>query len=123
MLSRWTALTRLYDNGRIALDNNPAERALRSVTGKNHLFVGSDRGAEPAAIFYTLIETAKLNGSTPRPICTNVLARIADHPPDASRTCCRVTGCRTRRSLRLPDRQGRSPSAYGVRRVGDEPEA
>lgn len=31
MLARWTALTRVFDDGRIALDNNPAERALRSV--------------------------------------------------------------------------------------------
>ena len=51
MLARWTALIRVFDDGRIALDNNPAERALRGVAvgRKNYLFAGSDRGAERAA--------------------------------------------------------------------------
>jgi transposase len=64
LLARWTALTRVFDDGRIALDNNPAERALRGVAigRKNYLFAGSDRGAERAAALYSLIESAKLNG-------------------------------------------------------------
>ena len=51
MLARWTALTRVFDDGRLGLDNNPAERALRGVAvgRKNYLFAGSDRGAERAA--------------------------------------------------------------------------
>lgn len=82
MLARWTALTRVFDDGRIALDNNPAERALRSVAvgRKNYLFAGSDRGADRAAVFYTLIESAKLNGLDPEAYLRDVLARIADHP-------------------------------------------
>ena len=82
MLARWTALTRVFDDGRIALDNNPAERALRGVAvgRKNYLFAGSDRGAERAAALYTLIETAKLNGLDPEAYLRDVLARIADHP-------------------------------------------
>ena len=41
MLTRWTALTRAFDDGRIALDNNPAERALRSVAvGRNRMYLG-----------------------------------------------------------------------------------
>jgi transposase len=82
MLVRWTALTRVFDDGRIALDNNPAERALRSVAvgRKNYLFAGSDRGADRAAAFYTLIETAKLNGLDPEAYLRDVLTRIADHP-------------------------------------------
>jgi len=44
MRARWTALVRCFDDGRLALDNNPAERALRCVAigRKNYLFAGSD---------------------------------------------------------------------------------
>ena len=87
MLTRWTALTRVFDDGRIALDNNPAERALRSVAigRKNYLFAGSDRGAERAATLYSLIETAKLNGLDPEAYLRDVLGRIADHPAAETR--------------------------------------
>ena len=82
MLARWTALTRVFDDGRLALDNNPAERALRGVAvgRKNYLFAGSDRGAERAAALYSLIESAKLNGLDPEAYLRDVLTRIADHP-------------------------------------------
>ena len=82
MLTRWTALTRAFDDGRIALDNNPAERALRSVAigRKNYLFAGSDRGAERAAALYSLIETAKLNHLDPEAYLRDILGRIAEHP-------------------------------------------
>ncbi len=78
----WPALTRAFDDGRIALDNNPAKRALRGVAvgRKNYLFAGSDRGAERAAAFYTVIETVKLNGLKPEAYLRDVLTRIADHP-------------------------------------------
>ena len=46
---------------------------------KNYLFVGSKGGGKSAAIAYTLIETAKLNGVNPQAWLTNVLSRIADH--------------------------------------------
>ena len=82
MLTRWDALCRVFDDGRIALDNNPAERALRGVAvgRKNYLFAGSDRGAERAAALYSLIESAKLNGHDPEAYLRDVLSRIADHP-------------------------------------------
>ncbi len=82
MLTRWTALTRAFDDGQIALDNNPAERALRSVAvgRKNYLFAGSDRGSERAAALYSLIETAKLNSLSPEAYLRDVLGRSADHP-------------------------------------------
>ena len=47
---------------------------------KNYLFAGSQRGAERAAAFYTLIETAKLNGLDPEAYLRDVLTGIADHP-------------------------------------------
>ena len=84
MLARWTALTRVFDDGRIALDNNPAERALRGVAigRKNYLFAGSERGADRAAAMYSLIESAKLNGIDPEAYLRDVLTRIADHPAE-----------------------------------------
>lgn len=81
-LSRWTALTRYCDDGRIEIDNNAAERALRTVAlgRKNYLFAGSDAGGERAAAFYSLIGTAKLNGLDPEAYLREVLTRIAEHP-------------------------------------------
>lgn len=81
-LKRWRALTRYRDDGRIEIDNNAAERALRGVAlGRgNYLFMGSDAGGERAAAIYSLVETAKLNGLDPQAYLQDVLARIADHP-------------------------------------------
>jgi transposase len=82
MLKRWAAFTRFLDDGRICISNNAAERALRGVAlgRKAWLFAGSDRGGARAAIMYTLIQTAKLNGVDPNAWLADVLARIADHP-------------------------------------------
>jgi transposase len=82
MRGRWPALVRCFDDGRLALDNNPAERALRGVAigCKNYLFAGSDAGGRRAAAMYSLIESAKLNGINPQLYLADVLARIADHP-------------------------------------------
>jgi hypothetical protein len=57
------------------------ERCMRSIAlGRgNYLFMGSDRGGRSAAIAYTLIETAKLNGVDPQAWLRDVLNRIADH--------------------------------------------
>jgi transposase len=81
-LGRWEALMRYCDDGRIEIDNNAAERALRVVAlgRKNFLFAGSDGGGESAAAIYSLIGTAKLNGHNPESYLRNVLSRIPDHP-------------------------------------------
>ena len=81
-LGRWQALLRYCDDGHLEIDNNIAERALRAVAlgRKNYLFAGSDRGGESAAMIYSLIGTAKLNGIDPESYLRNVLSRIADHP-------------------------------------------
>ena len=82
MLTRWEAFTRFLDDGRICLTNNAAERALRGLAlgRKSWLFAGSERGAERAALMYTLIQTAKLNDIDPQAWLANVLARMADTP-------------------------------------------
>jgi transposase len=81
-LSRWQALVRYVHDGRIEIDNNAAERSLRTVAlgRKNYLFAGSDAGGERAAAIYSLIGTAKLNGLDPESYLRNVLSCIADHP-------------------------------------------
>lgn len=81
-LSRWEALNRYCHDGRIEIDNNAAERALRCVAlgRKNYLFAGSDAGGERAATIYSLLGTAKLNGFNPQAYLREVLARVAEHP-------------------------------------------
>lgn len=81
-LARWAALVRYVDDGRIEIDNNAAERAIRTVAlgRKNYLFAGSDTGGARAALIYSLIGTAKLNGLDPQAYLTAVFDRIADHP-------------------------------------------
>lgn len=81
-LPHWTALTRYVEDGRIEIDNNAAERAIRAVAlgRKNYLFAGSDAGGERAALIYSLIGTARLNGLDPQAYLAAVLERIADHP-------------------------------------------
>jgi transposase len=81
-LSRWRAFTRYRDDGQLEIDNNIAERSLRAVAlgRKNYLFAGADSGGERAAIIYSLLGTAKLNGLNPQAYLTHVLTHIADHP-------------------------------------------
>ena len=80
---RWIALTRFLDDGRAEIDNNIAERAMRSVAigRKNWLFAGSKAGGERAAAIYSVIETAKLNGIEPQAYIADVIAKIADGWP------------------------------------------
>jgi len=81
-LSRWRALTRYVDDGLLEIDNNAAERSLRSVAmgRKNYLFMGSDSGGRRAAVLYSLLATAKLNDLDPALYLRTVLARIAELP-------------------------------------------
>jgi len=81
-VSRWTALTRYIDDGRLEMSNNAAERAIRPLAlgRKNYLFAGSDEGGRRAALMYTLIETARLNDLDPEAWLTDIISRIADHP-------------------------------------------
>jgi len=80
-LSRWSSLCLFMEDGRVAIDNNAAERALRpiGVGRRNWLFAGADTGAETLARAMTIIETAKMNGLDPQAYLADVLDRIHDH--------------------------------------------
>lgn len=82
-LSRWAGLNLFLDDGRVEIDNNTVERAIRplALTRRNALFAGSDGGAEHWAILASLIETAKLNDIDPQAYITDVITRIVrGHP-------------------------------------------
>ena len=66
-LTRMKRLRPYLDHGFLEIDNNSAERAMKPIAigRKNYLFVGSEGGGKSAAIAYTLIQTAKLNGVDP----------------------------------------------------------
>ncbi|MGF6178894.1 IS66 family transposase [Ensifer sp. 4252] len=80
-LSRWSSFCLFLEDGRVAIDNNAAERALRpiGVGRRNWLFAGADTGAETLARAMTIIETAKMNGLDPQAYLADVLDRIHDH--------------------------------------------
>jgi len=80
-LSRWGSFTLFLEDGRVAIDNNAAERALRpiGVGRRNWLFAGSDAGGETLARAMTIIETAKMNGLDPQAYLADILDRINDH--------------------------------------------
>ena len=79
-LSRWTGLSLFLEDGRIEIDNNVVERAIRplALNRKNALFAGSDGGAEHWAVIASLIETCKLLGIEPHGYLTDVITRIVN---------------------------------------------
>jgi transposase len=82
-LSRWDGLARFLDDGRIEIDSNVVERAIRPIAlgRKNHLFAGSDGGGEHWAVIASLIETCKMNAVDPQLYLRDVLSKIvARHP-------------------------------------------
>lgn len=81
-LGRWEALCRYTDDGRLEMTNNAAERAIRPLTlgRRNWTFLGSDAGGERAAVFFTLIQSCKLNEVNPEAYLADLVGRIGEHP-------------------------------------------
>jgi hypothetical protein len=79
--SNWAALTRYTADGILSIDSNLVERSIRTVAiaRKAYLFFGAESGAKAAAIFYSLIETCRLNGVEPYAYLKDVLERIRSH--------------------------------------------
>jgi transposase len=80
VLTHWEGLTRFLDDGRVELDTNTVERAIRplALTRKNSLFAGSEGGAEHWAILASLIATCKLNNVEPQAYLADVLTKIVN---------------------------------------------
>jgi len=78
----WTALGEFVGDGRLPIDNNAVERAIRPVAigRKNWLFAGSERGAKAAAIFFTLIDSARRANVNLWAYITDLLTRLPSHP-------------------------------------------
>ncbi|MET0209287.1 MAG: IS66 family transposase [Burkholderiaceae bacterium] len=83
-LSNWAALNTFIEHGILEADNNISERAMKPValSRKNWLFAGSERGGRAAAVAFSLIETARLNGVEPYAYLRDVLQRINGHRQD-----------------------------------------
>ena len=77
-LNHWNGLVLYLDDGRLEMDTNTVERAMRPVAlgRKNALFAGSDSGGRHWAIVASLIQTAKLNEVDPMAWLTDALERI-----------------------------------------------
>lgn len=77
-LSNWEALNNFLKDGRVEIDNNLIENAIRpfALGRKNWLFMGSPSGAKAGAIFYSLIETCKANNVEPYKYFCKMLHQI-----------------------------------------------
>jgi transposase len=77
-LKNWDALCRYTEQGFLEADNNFAERCMRPVAlgRKNYLFVGSERGGKAAALYYSLIESCKLNKVNSLTYMTYLLSNV-----------------------------------------------
>lgn len=81
--ARWPALCRFLEDGRVELDTNTVERAIRPIAlgRNNHMFAGSDGGADRWAIVCSLITTAKLNNIEPYAYLKDVFERMTHGYP------------------------------------------
>lgn len=77
-LNQWDKLQGYLLDGRLEIDNNRAERAIKPfvIGRKNWLFSNTPRGAKTSAILYSIVETAKENGLKPFNYITYLLERM-----------------------------------------------
>jgi transposase len=77
-LGQWDALTPYLTDGRVEIDNNLTENAIRPTAAgkKNWLFFGDAEAGEISAILYTVIESARRGGLNPRTYLRDVLTRL-----------------------------------------------
>lgn len=81
-IERWKELMIYTTDGKLNIDNNPAENSIRPVAigRKNYLFAGSHEAAQRSAMLYSLLGTCKLHNINPFIWLRDVLQRIATHP-------------------------------------------
>lgn len=83
-LRQWPKLIRYIEDGRLTIDNNRAERAIKPfvIARKNWLFNNTGNGATASAMLYSIIETAKANGLTPFDYVKLLLGKLAQPDVD-----------------------------------------
>jgi len=81
-LRNWIALTRYTEDGRLKIDNNGAEQAMRPIVlgRKNYLFAGSEAAAHRTATLCSLVQTCKLLQINPFVYLRDVIERVSTHP-------------------------------------------
>ena len=84
-LAHWPGLTRYLEDGRLEMDTNPVENAIRPValTRKNALFAGHEVGAENWALLASIVATCKLNDVNPVDYIADTLQAILDGHPQS----------------------------------------
>uniref|UniRef100_UPI0039A3C0E9 IS66 family transposase n=1 Tax=Thaumasiovibrio sp. DFM-14 TaxID=3384792 RepID=UPI0039A3C0E9 len=81
---QWPKLIRYIDDGHLSIDNNRAERAIKSLVigRKNWLIADNSRGADASAMLYSIIETAKTNDLILYNYMVHCLKELAKPEPD-----------------------------------------
>jgi transposase len=81
---QWDGLLRFLDDGRIKIDSNTVERAMRPVplNRKNALFAGSGEGAKNWAMLAPLVKTCKLHGINPEAYFADILTKLINNWPN-----------------------------------------
>src|SRR5262252_4594456 len=84
-LNHWQGLTRFLDDGRLELDTNPVENAIRPIclTRKNALFAGHEVGAENWALLSSIVATCRLNDVNPVDYLAETLTAIINGHPQS----------------------------------------
>ena len=85
-MNQWRALNRYTEQGYLSYDNNAAERAVKypAIGRKNYLFVGNERAGKHAGYFYSLINSAKLNGVEPFAWLRDLMERLPEYRQGAA---------------------------------------
>lgn len=80
-LNQWSALCRYTEAGYLSFENNAAERLVKNpaIGRKNYLFVGGERGGQDAAVFYSLVSSAKINGVEPFAWLRDIFTKLPYH--------------------------------------------
>lgn len=112
-LRRWKELERYTSDGRLKIDNNVAERAMRDIAigRKNWLFAQSDEGGRRAAIIYSIVQTCKRNGINVYEYLRDVLERVSTHPDSKIDELLPAPGRWTRATVPATERAKPTPSA------------
>ena len=77
-LTQWPMLCEYLEDGRIEIDNNPVERAIRptAIGKKNWLFIGEAEAGQRSAVLFTIIEACRSRGIDPQIYLRDVLTRL-----------------------------------------------